>query len=650
MVRCKLNIETDKTSWAPPNMTKCEIINMPDIDNITITTDNAADVVDLIQELVDGQLTGTGELDDSELESVVKKLSEVVNVSLVEPPVATEIMGIVADILLSDTDVAPLADMVLNLTDKMGSNMDFPEESVSVAAPLLALSMVNVRSGDFRGLTFAVSSTPSTLNPETFINQSYTTQPLPNTDATISLPVGCSHYLKPGQRNETRIQFHFFGTLELFQDLRISNNTDSNCKLNSFVVSASINDSHVSNLNESVVVTLKHQTEKKPQDTVQCIFWDFQENDGQGGWSSSGCVTESISPNWTRCLCDHLTHFAVLLSVSRDSISNKDNTVLTLITFIGSGISSIFLGVTLLTYITFGKLRRDYPAKILINLSAALLGLNLLILLNPWLSSFSCDGLSVATAAIQHYLVLASFTWMGLEAMHMYLALIKVFNIYISSYMLKFCAVGWGIPVVVVSLVLVIDMDAYGMVSMVEDTPQSGTFGTFYWLQDKNVFYMALVAPVLLILLGNISVFVMVLIQIRKITANKSSSNSRSAVQDLRAVASISVLLGLTWSMGFFSFGPGKVVLMYMFTICNSFQGFFVFLFHCLMKENVRKQWRIHLCCGRFRLYNCTEWSNRVMPAANRGKSNLVNSDSVVSDSTIARKVSDSSIESANQL
>lgn len=30
--------------------------------------------------------------------------------------------------------------------------------------------------------------------------------------------------------------------------------------------------------------------------------------------------------------------------------------------------------------------------------------------------------------------------------------------------------------------------------------------------------------------------------------------------------------------------------------------GLFVFLFHCLMKENVREQWRIHLCCGRFRL------------------------------------------------
>lgn len=82
-----------------------------------------------------------------------------------------------------------------------------------------------------------------------------------------------------------------------------------------------------------------------------------------------------------------------------------------------------------------------------------------------------------------------------------------------------------------------------------------------------------MVAPVLLITLGNILVFVMVLIQIRKIRSNKSSSNSRSATQDLRVVASISVLLGLTWSMGFFAFGPGKVVLMYLFTICNSLQG-----------------------------------------------------------------------------
>lgn len=42
-------------------------------------------------------------------------------------------------------------------------------------------------------------------------------------------------------------------------------------------------------------------------------------------------------------------------------------------------------------------------------------------------------------------------------------------------------------------------------------------------------------------------------------------------------------------------------VLQLHFT-CVYVSGLFIFLFHCLMKENVRKQWRIHLCFGRFRL------------------------------------------------
>lgn len=68
----------------------------------------------------------------------------------------------------------------------------------------------------------------------------------------------------------------------------------------------------------------------------------------------------------------------------------------------------------------------------------------MLFLLDSWLSSFSNYGLCIATAATLHYFMLASFTWMGLEAVHMYLALVKVFNVYVPFYMLKFCALGWG--------------------------------------------------------------------------------------------------------------------------------------------------------------------------------------------------------------
>lgn len=95
-------------------------------------------------------------------------------------------------------------------------------------------------------------------------------------------------------------------------------------------------------------------------------------------------------------------------------------------------------------YLCLRKLRRDYPSQILINLSLALLGLNLVFLVNSWLSSWGLYGLCVAVASLLHYFLLASFTWMGLEAVNMYFALVKVFNVYVPSYILKFCVLGWG--------------------------------------------------------------------------------------------------------------------------------------------------------------------------------------------------------------
>ena len=80
------------------------------------------------------------------------------------------------------------------------------------------------------------------------------------------------------------------------------------------------------------------------------------------------------------------------------------------------------------------------------NLSTALLFLNLSFLLDGWVASFQVEGLCIAIAALLHFFLLATFTWMGLEAIHMYIALVKVFNTYIRRYILKFCVIGWGEP------------------------------------------------------------------------------------------------------------------------------------------------------------------------------------------------------------
>lgn len=48
-----------------------------------------------------------------------------------------------------------------------------------------------------------------------FVNQSFTSEPLPETNATISLPSVLRNFFP--ERNKTRVQFQFYGTENLFQ-------------------------------------------------------------------------------------------------------------------------------------------------------------------------------------------------------------------------------------------------------------------------------------------------------------------------------------------------------------------------------------------------------------------------------------------------
>uniref|UniRef100_A0A674AVM9 Adhesion G protein-coupled receptor G4b n=1 Tax=Salmo trutta TaxID=8032 RepID=A0A674AVM9_SALTR len=418
-------------------------------------------------------------------------------------------------------------------------------------------------------------------------------QPCDGTVASISLPRALQNFFPEGNKKK-RVQFHFYGTQELFKGH--SQDPETNWTLNSYVVSASVNNSNVSNLGNPVVVTLTHL---KPKE-VGCVYWDFQKNNGSGGWDSNGCETlPTISAYQTTCHCYHLTHFGVLLA---------DQETLMVISYLGCGVSSIFLSISLLTYMVFEKLRRDYPSKILINLSVALLGLNLVFLMDSWLSSFGFYSLCITTAATLHYFLLASFTWMGLEAVHMYFALVKVFNVYIPSYIHKFCTLGWGKP----------RQSELSKGKILEEN--------HCWMQSNVFFYITIVAFVLLVMVLNIVVFIMVLIQIRHMQTNNPAAtvSKRSVMHDLRAVASLTFLLGLTWPIAFFTWGPARVPMLHLFSVLNSLQGFFIFVFHCLMKENVRKQWRIHLCCGRFRLNDYSDWSRSVTMGGKTKQNHLV--------------------------
>ncbi|CAM4613824.1 unnamed protein product [Leuciscus chuanchicus] len=633
---CKLNGKTDRAVWDPPDMSKCiRTVDLDDLENITVTVDNSADIVNMIEDLLREQT----DLNDAQMDIMLEKLSKVTEVGILTTDLSSSITNIVSDICYITTNPTQVTNKVLYITDLMGDRTVFAGDAHNMTAPSLALQLINPDTSQFHGLTFEVSSLQNDSTPEIFYDENFTDHPNSGTVAFISLPPAIESFF-PNNEARPRVQFQFYAKEDFFEDPAI------NMTLNSYVVSASVTNATVSDLEIPVMVTLRHLQTKEDWDSVRCVYWDFNKNNKKGGWNDKGCETVKSNATHTSCSCDHLTHFGVLLDISKTPINPKDERILTVISYLGSGISSIFLGVTLLTYLTFEKLRRDYPSKILINLSMALLGLNMLFLVNSWFASFNSNALCITVAALLHYFFLATFSWMGLGAINMYLALVKVFNSYVPSYMLKFCALGWGLPLLVVSLVLAIDINSYGADLSRALFQEDST--AFCWVKRDVTFYVTVVSFVTLIMVCNVCVFAVVLVQIRKMRVNKPASNRKGFLHDLRVVASLTFLLGLTWMLAFVAWGPAKTPLLYLFSFLNSLQGFFIFLFYCLMKDNVRKQWRIHLCCGRFRHTEYSDWSRSVIPEAKAKGGQHVSSPSMKSETTSERKISDTSNSGAS--
>ncbi|XP_052379600.1 adhesion G-protein coupled receptor G6-like isoform X5 [Oncorhynchus keta] len=604
--------------WGAPDISNCT-----DIDSINVSAENAAEVADQLADITNNELS------TDEVFKVVGKVKELVNVAKINTTLATTVLNIISNVMTSSVSALAVAsERTLKTVDELVQKLEFDGPSVSITSKNLALGISTLNHGKFNGTSFSAFIQPNTTDLQIDF-ESNQLNPL----AQVTLPATLLKNLTDAETAAiSRINFMFFSKIGLFQDKQ------DGMSLNSYVVASSVGNYSISNLQDPVEIEIVHLNyQPKPKPT--CMFWDFTMKNDSGGWNSKGCrVSPMSNGNKTICLCDHLTHFGILMDISGSAaqIDEKNTKILTFITYIGCGISAIFSAVTLLTYIAFEKLRRDYPSKILMNLSTSLLFLNMVFLLDGWLASFEMEGLCVAVAVFLHFFLLTSFTWMGLESIHMYIALVKVFNTYIRRYILKFCIVGWGLPAAIVATVVAIDKNSYGKMEYGKgDTGQGSS--EFCWIRSHVVFYVTCVGYFSVIFLLNVAMFIVVMIQICGRNGKRSNRTLREEVlRNLRSVISLTFLLGMTWGFAFFAWGPVNLAFMYLFSISNSLQGLFIFIFHCALKENVQKQWRRYLCCGRFRLADNSDWSKT---ATNNTKK--------VSSDTVGKSLSSSSFGSS---
>lgn len=374
-------------------------------------------------------------------------------------------------------------------------------------------------------------------------------------------------------------------TIKLGADLMGRNSTIA---VNSPVISVSINkESSRVYLTDPVLFTLPH-IDPDNYFNANCSFWNYSERTMMGYWSTQGCKLVDTNKTRTTCACSHLTNFAILMA--HREIAYKDGVhhlLLTVITWVGIVVSLVCLAICIFTFCFFRGLQSDR------NTIHKNLCINLFIAEFIFLIGIDKTKYTIACpvfAGLLHFFFLAAFSWMCLEGVQLYLMLVEVFE---SEYSRKkyYYVAGYLFPATVVGVSAAIDYKSYGTVQAC-------------WLHVDNYFIWSFIGPVTFIILLNIIFLVITLCKMVKHsnTLKPDSSRLENIKSWVLGAFALLCLLGLTWSFGLLFVNEETVVMAYLFTAFNAFQGLFIFIFHCALQKKVRKEYgkcfRHWYCCG----------------------------------------------------
>ncbi|XP_041463108.1 adhesion G-protein coupled receptor G6-like isoform X2 [Lytechinus variegatus] len=595
--------------WDDPNITSCATSGqvLRRLSQMNITAENAQSVSEDLKTVT----SASTNLSASDvnfavdvLENLARSINEYNNTEVIENAfiVINNLAGAPMGSLVAGQQDSDSVTRILHLIDEFALHVEFIGDTFEVVTERLDVVVIKINPEMNNGLTFR---SVVDENGNSMAQLSYnTTSPDSTAEDPASLELPGS--LFEAHCGETdRAQFVLYKDVVFFEVITEalenmtapttqSTSTDDDIiardALNSLVISASLGDLKITGLRDPVKTSFVHQRPERAENP-SCVFWDFTAAGGKGSWSTEGCIASQTSEDRTQCECDHLTNFAILMDIYGTTTTYDGDHLLALsiITFAGCTLSILGLIITFFSYIMIRQLRSDRRTRVLLNLVAALTFMNIFFLTDAVITEFGNPG-EVACkllGALLHYGLLTSIAWMALEAWHMYLALVKVFDSYTSHLMKKMCLVGWGLPAVIVGVVLGVDLDHYDF------------YNEFCWLRVGGIpFYAAFIAPSLAVILFNFIIFFLVthqLCSLRRRSVSASSEQFDVSAQ-LRASLSITVLLGLTWGLGIFMIGGASLVFSYLFAIFNSFQGFCIFVFHCLLKEEVRLGWRKVFC------------------------------------------------------
>ncbi|CAH1982600.1 unnamed protein product [Acanthoscelides obtectus] len=578
--------------WYPPNpdLSECRSVWLTSLEQRIINgKDPLTSITSDLAQVTSSKILYGGDMMITT--KIIQKMTEKMNKDIQTIPDTRQREQIVTEMLM---DVAKTGSNLLDASQHPSWKDLNYKEQMSVAtslligleenAFLLADTVTSKKTVDreFKNILLSVRVLDTkSLTTEKFPSEDFRSEWKASNDS-IELPKGA--LLENSDGNLVRLVFVAFDRLEEILQwqpdaVADSVNSENVTKiLNSKVISASLGKGRHIQLKEPVKLTLKHiKTENVSNPT--CVFWDYTTN----SWSEEGCHVELTLSNVTHtvCYCDHLTNFAVLMDVRAIYLPIPHEIALQIITYVGCIISIVCLVLAIITFQLFRGLKSD-RTTIHCNLCLCLLLAEVLFLvgINQTENRIVCGVI----AGFLHYFFLCAFAWMFFEGFQLYVMLIEVFEAE-KSRVRWYYFFAYSLPFLIVFISATVYPQGYGT-------------SRHCWLQTDHYFIYSFVGPVLVVILLNLVFLTMAIVMMCRHASNsvsmKNKEHSRLASSRtwLKGAFVLVFLLGLTWTFGFLYLIQESVAMAYLFAALNSFQGFFIFLFHCLQNEKVRKEYR----------------------------------------------------------
>ncbi|XP_072420262.1 adhesion G protein-coupled receptor E3-like isoform X2 [Chiloscyllium punctatum] len=354
-------------------------------------------------------------------------------------------------------------------------------------------------------------------------------------------------------------------------------------QLQSRVISAAVGSSGNYKLSVAVSFSLKHEEDTSVGRRRLCAYWMHTTNGGH--WSPSGCELVGSNDTHTTCQCDHLSSFAILMAFSEE-LQEYSIKPLTVITFIGILISLACLALAIGTFVFCSQAQNAVTAthtQLCISLFLA----ELLFIMG--IDKTGNQKLCGIVAGCLHYLFLTAFAWMSLETLQLHLMVrnLKNMRVFHSSNIGRYIyPLGYGPPALIVAISAATCPNGYGS-------------HRNCWLLVENGFIWSFLGPVYLIILMNTFLFTITVCILNEELSNRDVNVSK--IKDTRMLTFKAIgqifILGCTWILGLFHFQEETIVMAYLFTIVNSFQGTFIFIILCVLNPKIRAEYSKWITC-----------------------------------------------------